>query len=438
MMNIRQFLTYVFLLPLLCLAAVACGKDQQKPEDTSKKVSSVSLNEAEITLTIGETSLLEMTVSPENAVYETVIWESGNEDVATVDQSGLVSAIGEGSAVITATVDGMESPGCTVNVTFPEPDPIEVESVQVTPSEAEINVDDDITLEAVVLPENADYELVWSSSNTSVATVDENGKVTAVAAGQAEIMASAGDKQGICEITVLKVAAEPQVGDYFYSDGTWSSELDEGKTTVGIVFYIGQHAADITDYSATGIEAAQCKGYVVALEDATDDKCVWGEFSTELGNYMIDDSGNPVDEETGDPDLNFNGYTYTQNMIAAAQANGGLSADDPAGYPAAYHISNYMAAPSNTSGWFLPTGSQLLTIKSLLETLTSKEGFEPFLTDFADYYWASSESSWGIPDSALSYAVIVNFRKGDQGFYGAVYNGIKDSEKFSVRAVLAF
>ena len=428
-----KIMAFMAGLSCLCLAAVSCDKTEKNNSGVTE-VSSVTLNETEIDLNVGDSLQLEASISPSDAVYENIDWESSDTGVATVDTSGLVIAVGEGVATVSVTVDG-KSDECTVTVSAPEPLPVEVESVEVAPASLELYVGDESVLEAAVLPEDADYELLWTSSDESVAVVDENGTVTALSAGEAEIIASAGGEEGVCLVTVLERIVDPQVGDYFYSDGTWSSALNEAKTPVGIIFYIGQHDTDNTDYSSTGIASSQCRGYVVAIQDAFDGQCNWGEFFVELGNYMTDESGNYINDGGNDADIDFNGYSYTANMMDAAEANGGLSADDPAGYPAAFYVSNYTAAPSGTSGWFLPSASQLKTLKAQKEALNAKEGFTPFLEGESDYYWSSSESTY-LGGAPMMYSLIVCF--GEQGEFGSIFDEVKDYGSHHVRAILAF
>ena len=78
----------------------------------------------------------------------------------------------------------------------------------------------------------------------------------------------------------------PKVGDYFYSDGTFSTEREASKTCIGIVFYVGQHENDGSDYSATGIGQAKCHGYAVAVQDAASN-CIWGASAKKVGQHIM-------------------------------------------------------------------------------------------------------------------------------------------------------
>ncbi len=152
------------------------------------------------TLEVEKTLPLIATVFPENAINKNVKWSSDNLDVATVSENGTVTAIAPGTAQVTVTTeDGRYSVTCTVTVVIP------VESVSLDKETATMEIDDTLTLIATVLPENATNKNVkWSSDNKSVATVSENGIVTAIDSGTAEITVKTiyGGHTAKCVITV--------------------------------------------------------------------------------------------------------------------------------------------------------------------------------------------------------------------------------------------
>ena len=164
-------------------------------------VTGISLDRTSVTLTEGQETTLVATVMPSNATDKTVSWSSSNSGVATVNQSGVVNAVAEGSAVITASA-GNYSATCTVTV---QRNVIAVTSITLNKNSLTLTEGESETLTATVMPENAtDKTVTWSSSNADVATVDQSGKVTAVAAGSATIYAAAGDKKASCTVTVNK------------------------------------------------------------------------------------------------------------------------------------------------------------------------------------------------------------------------------------------
>ena len=128
-------------------------------------------------------------------------WSSSDASIATVDNNGKVTAVKEGFATITAKA-GEKSATCTVTVSK---NVIAVTSVTLNKSSLSLKEGDFETLVATVKPDDAtDKAVTWSSSDASIATVDNNGKVTAVKEGSATITAKAGEKSATCSVTVNK------------------------------------------------------------------------------------------------------------------------------------------------------------------------------------------------------------------------------------------
>ena len=154
-------------------------------------VTGVSVSPTTGTIAVGQTLALTATVTPADATDKAVAYSSSDEAVATVSDAGLITAIGTGSATITATThDGSFTASCAVTVEAA----VAVTGVTVSPESDTIAVGDDITLTATVAPENATNKSVtWSSSAESVATVSDAGVVHGVGAGQATITATTVD-----------------------------------------------------------------------------------------------------------------------------------------------------------------------------------------------------------------------------------------------------
>ena len=173
------------------------------------KVESVSLDKTEYTFnTIGNTLTLKATVLPAEATDKSVEWSSDNEDVATVDNNGRVTAKGNGKAVITVrTKDQEKTATCEVEV--------RQYVTGITLGDLDLVIGDNITASYSITPSNAyNSTLIWSSDNTTVAEVTDNGAVTAKSKGKATIMASANDGSGvtaICNVVVSTPAPEGAV-----------------------------------------------------------------------------------------------------------------------------------------------------------------------------------------------------------------------------------
>lgn len=174
--------------------------------DSTQIVQGVSVNPATATVSVGHTVQLTATVTPLTAVNKNVNWSSSDNTIATVDATGLVTGIKAGTAIVTVTTfDGGFKATSSITV-----EPVHVTGVTVTPATANINVNETVQLTATVSPDNAgDKAVTWSSSNTSVATVNNDGLVTGITAGSATITATTkdGNKTSTSQITVTSPTA---------------------------------------------------------------------------------------------------------------------------------------------------------------------------------------------------------------------------------------
>ena len=209
-------------------------------------VSSVTLNPTSTALVVGDTKQLTASVEPETADDSTVVWSSSNAKVTTVDQNGLVTAVGVGTTTITATA-GDKSATCTVTVTA-KPVPIK----RIALSDAAVSVGRTIQLEPVFTPaDTTQRDVIWTSSDRTIATVDANGRVRGVAEGKVTITVTSTADPSItasCTVTVTKNLSDAglaaiigalgngslpfndvTVRDYFYDAVKWA--VDRGITS---------------------------------------------------------------------------------------------------------------------------------------------------------------------------------------------------------------
>ena len=143
------------------------------------------------------------TVLPENVTDPTVLWQSSDNTIATVDNNGVVTTVAHGECDITASC-GDVSATCHITVLVPVVLP---ESIELDPTEAVLAVGETLTIIVTVLPENVtDPSVSWQSSDSAVATVDDNGVVTAVAPGDCDVTAICGEISSMCHIKVYNPA----------------------------------------------------------------------------------------------------------------------------------------------------------------------------------------------------------------------------------------
>lgn len=205
-MKRRLITLFTILLSISLITTYSCKKEKDK----SVSVTEVGLNKTSTTLIEGETETLVATVMPENATDKSVVWESGNESVATVSQEGLVTAVGEGKATITVkTNDGGFRASCEVTVNKKV---IAVTGVKLSAASMTLREGDKGTLTATVEPANATNKNVeWWTSDLDVVSVTStsggsNGYVEARGAGKATVTVKTedGEFSASCEITVEK------------------------------------------------------------------------------------------------------------------------------------------------------------------------------------------------------------------------------------------
>ena len=244
----------------------------------------------------GGTRQLGAIVKPNDAGNKNVSWKSSRDDVAIVNENGLVTAIAVGSADITVTTEDTDDDGqqctdtCTVTVI-----PVNVTSVDISPKTLSIDMNKDMPpfrLTATVLPDNAEYDQVrWTSSNEKVAVVSPDKSdakaltayVTPVGRGEATITASVGDVSEDCLVTVtappvpvesVKISPEGaaiKVGESFQFTSkilpenadnkgvTWKSGNEKVVTvdTNGKVTAVAVGSTAITVTTVDGLKAAQ-------------------------------------------------------------------------------------------------------------------------------------------------------------------------------------
>lgn len=204
-----------------------------------KPVSGITLDKTELTVNQGETATLVATVLPEDAGDKTVTWTTSADNVATV-ADGVVTAVGAGSATITAKAGEFEAT-CAVTVTGAD---VPVTGITLGSVYSGLIVEDQVTIPATVTPDYAtDKTITWTSSNEAVATVDANGVVTAVGAGKVTITAAAGEATAtknfdviakLYDVTIDGEDSKVELKKYDGYNWWYQITVPAGTKTVGI------------------------------------------------------------------------------------------------------------------------------------------------------------------------------------------------------------
>lgn len=316
-----------------------------------------------------------------------------------------------------------------------------LESLSVSPSELVLEIGGTADLLVEALPENAEIGTInWTSSDDNIVAVDENGSVTAVAAGKATVTASAGEINSSCSVTVM---ADPQAGDILYSDGTWSTDLEAGKTPVAVIFWAGDATADDPELKNDFPECT--RGLAVALTQKISPwQYNWDAYGS-MVNDWVEANTSYVPVYTKPSGEYFNKCIGYSNTKAMSEFN---AAAENSEWPieAIQVVDEYnstVVAPEGTSGWYLPSPKELSLLCSgevegsiwdivsdtdmkvtINEVLSGIDGAENL---FESGYWTSAEYSKSNPYYVFFYD-------------GAIYNDLRKSyeSNAAVRCILAF
>lgn len=206
-------ITLVILFGIVIYFAVIYKGDLPGTDKPKAKVyvTSVELDKIELTININESTKLIAKISPSDATNKTVTWISNNESVVSVDEFGNIKGLSVGKATITVkTDDGKRTASCIIEVIDPNEEPIEnkidVIGVNLNNTDLAMLKGNNYQLIAKVIPTDAtNQNVTWTSSDESVATVDETGKVTAIEVGKATIIVKTkdGGKAAKCNIKVM-------------------------------------------------------------------------------------------------------------------------------------------------------------------------------------------------------------------------------------------
>ena len=180
----------------------------------------ITLNQTAVSLKATETAELSVNILPATTTNKAVTWKSQNEAVATVDTNGVVTAIAVGETTITVTTADGSNLSATCKVTVV---PTPAASITLNTTAVTLKATETATLTTTILPATTTNKAVtWKSDNETIATVDANGVVTAIAVGEANITATTTDGTNLsatCKVTV---------------EQTFASSISLDKTTISL------------------------------------------------------------------------------------------------------------------------------------------------------------------------------------------------------------
>lgn len=407
---------------------------------------SISLDKSENTFhTIGEYALITATVLPNDATDQSVTWSSDNESVAkpasVMNKQWVrvpgISAVGNGTATITATAnDGSGvSSSCVVTVAQWVRG-IFLDNTSISLAEGET------TTLAVsgITPDNAvDKTYTWSSSDESVATVDQNGIVTAISKGETSIMATANDGSGVsgsCSVTVIRMVSAIELNKTSLTLNRGSSNVTK-KITATVTPSDADNTTitwdssnpTVATVSSSGVVTGSSRGTTTITVTANDGSGVSATCEVEVKQYvtgitldkssllLIVGENSTVNVTSVLPD-NANDKTYTwsssDDSVATVDSNGNVTAklkgsatitstaNDGSGISADCSVTVRNPAPAGAVDLGLSVHWATCNL--------CEEGFVNSPEEFGDYY------AWGETQLYYSNLDPLIWRDGKTGF----------------------
>ena len=318
------------------------------------------------TMTVGQKhNLGHISILPVEAEQRIAVNATINSEFLPVENN-TINAVKDGilDVLIQPMGNHVSSSGVVPRVTYSiNVKPVYETALSLSRSSYTIESGSIFDLDYKITPVDATYsEVTWSSSNQSVASVDKNGRIYAKSAGSATITATSHHGlKATCNITVTSGTSTVKVGDYYYSDGTTSSELQSGKTPVGVVFAIADSVG--SDPISMGKDHSGCThGLVVGLES----------FKTRLSTSMYPSvTVNDVNEKAISAGMinmmdhnTICGYSNTK-----AYMNWGSSWEFLDKLKEAV---NKYSIPSTSSGWYLPSIAEFELLKDVNSIVNQK------------------------------------------------------------------
>lgn len=314
-------------------------------------VTSVELNKTKLSLVEGDTETLTATVKPIDATDKTVTWSTSDASIAEVED-GVVVTKQEGKATITATA-GTKSATCKVDVAKRV---IPVESIELNKTELALHKGESETLTVTVKPDDAtDKTVRWSCSDPYIVEVDQAGKITAMNGGSATVIATVGDKEASCVVTVtvpvesitldktelsmlegdeMTLSATVNPSDATDKTVTWATSdaeiatVENGKVSaikegvVAIMAKAGEKEAQCiitvqhnTMYDAITFADSRVKEKLVAAFDSNND----GEISY-LEASVVSSMKGVFDSETDPEYVSFDEYQYFTGLTMVEES----------------------------------------------------------------------------------------------------------------------
>lgn len=185
----------ILFLLVMVTAFVACSDDE------GQNITGINLDKTSLDLHIDDSYKFKVITTPENMNLTDCIWSSSNPEVVSVQQNGTVYAVSLGNATISVVSSGNANlkSSCTVHVLQVEAESIEIKDT------IKLEVQEEKSLDWKILPDNTTFKnIVWSIENSSIASIDEKGKVKGIQLGETKVIATIKDTK-ISDTCIVKI-----------------------------------------------------------------------------------------------------------------------------------------------------------------------------------------------------------------------------------------
>ena len=241
-------------------------------------VESIVLVPSALDLEVGKSAVLKATVLPEDATDKSLRWESTDDNVATVNDYGIVKAVGPGACIVYAfSSDGRVRAGCSITS---KRESVAVESIILEPASVELEVGESVTVKATVLPEDAtDKSLKWDIADQVVAGVGSSGRVTGRSVGKTTLIVVASN--GIVKYCPVVVKKSSSPSSFFATNDsaqTWSQNVDGtygtgfSTTTNGLFIGYYKHTGTLSPVVPTSSHIRIYKNSVLCIKSESGKK----------------------------------------------------------------------------------------------------------------------------------------------------------------------
>ena len=304
-------------------------------------VTSIKINEGNINLNTGATATLTVTFNPTNTSNKNITWASSDTKVATIDTNGNVKAVGEGTATITATSSSNKNITNSITVTVKKVEgTVPVTSITLSSSSLSLVIGESSSLTATVAPNNAtNKEITWTSSDPSIATVSQKGKVTGKKYGTTTITATCDKKTSKLTVKVYKEYIDlalfwgqsNMVGRAGINNETTTSNKSEIKNIDKDIIKNYQTYANTTVSMKAGV-VYEYKALTDSLVDVSTNPTKFGEYIKYQNGKMVsydtkNDTYRSIDKSSGTNMIPYFAKTYyeksNRKLVIVHTAHGG-------------------------------------------------------------------------------------------------------------------